>query len=310
MPPTLSQLSTWTVMLLRSMSSISSFWLHNPELMPPLHPLPLLSFPSFSLPSWFVDIHAGVLISVWHVHLLLPFLQALGKAELSHCFHSIPPTLSHPIPSSKVMKPVKSHLSFWAQISRLSFSVLILSTLRYRLPRLQIWFSLFILFLRIIILFFHFPCCFRVFYFIRFYGFAALAGALFRMSLVKKQKQKQTEIQFQQAQAWRKFVDSCNPNGRGRNSAGYQGWLEQGSGPQDSLPPSHLCATRQRCAVQGAFHPATPVSHILALLLDRAGLASQLRKKNPWKHQVCVLSDRVIPETKNKTGKGLTEPHH
>lgn len=34
-----------------------------------------------------------------------------------------------------------------------------------------------------------------------------------------------------------------------------------------------------------------------------------VKKKNPWKHQVCVLSDWVIPETKNKTGKGLTEPH-
>ena len=113
MPPTLSQLSTWTVMLLRSMSSISSSWLHNPELMPPLHPLPLLSFPSFSLPSWFVDIHAGVPVSVRHIHLLLPFLQALGKAELSHCFHSIPPTLSHPIPSSKVMKPVSEVTSIF-----------------------------------------------------------------------------------------------------------------------------------------------------------------------------------------------------
>ena len=50
--------------------------------------------------------------------------------------------------------------------------------------------SLFIFFLRIIIHFFHFPCCLRVFYFIRFYGFAALAGALFKMSLVKKTKEK------------------------------------------------------------------------------------------------------------------------
>lgn len=158
--------------------------------MPALHPLPLLSFPSFSLHSRFVDIHADVLISVWRVHLLLPFLQALRKAELSHCFHPIPPYPIPPIPSCKVMKPVKSHLPFWAQISRLSFSVPILSTLRYRLPRLQIWFSLFIFFLRIIIHFFHFPCCLRVFYFIRFYGFAALAGALFKMSLVKKTKEK------------------------------------------------------------------------------------------------------------------------
>ena len=156
----------------------------QPRAQPPLHPIPLLSFQSFSLHSWFVDIHAGVLISVWHIHLLLPFLQALGKAELSHCFH---PILPYPIPSHPILQGNETSVVtsvFLGSDLKLSFSVPILSTLRYRLPRLQIWFSLFIFFLRIIIHFFHFPCCLHVFCFIRFYGFAALADALFRMSLV------------------------------------------------------------------------------------------------------------------------------
>ena len=106
--------------------------------------------------------------------------------------------------------------------------------------------------------------------------------------LVFKKKKRQTEIQFQQAQAWGKFMDSYNPNGRDRNSVGHQRWLEHGPGPQDSLPLSRLCAAMQRYAVQGALHPATPVLHILALLLDRAGLASQLRKKSLEAPGLCL----------------------